>query len=69
MSGSSGLVRCWAVASVIVMVLAGCGIPRDPEGTLERIRGGTIRAGISENPPWTELSGGQAGGIEPRLLE
>lgn len=68
MSGSSGLVRCLAAASV-VLVLAGCGIPRDPEGTLERIRGGRIRAGISENAPWTALSGGQPDGIEPRLLK
>ena len=39
-------------------LLAGCdaleAFPRDPEGTLERVRGGTLRAGILHAPPWVE---------------
>jgi ABC-type amino acid transport substrate-binding protein len=61
-------------------VLAGCGtdLPRDPEGTLDRVRGGTLRVGVSANPPWTEAPATTAGGdatpaepptgIEPDLL-
>jgi polar amino acid transport system substrate-binding protein len=50
-------------------MVAGCGIPRDPEGTLERVRGGTLRAGITASPPWTTLEGGRPGGVEVELVE
>lgn len=30
------------------VVLAGCGIPRDPHGRLDRVRGDTRQAGVSE---------------------
>ena len=42
--------------------LAGCGlsIPADPEGTLDRVRGGVLRVGVSPNPPWTVVSGPEA---------
>jgi hypothetical protein len=41
------------------MMPAGCGIPRDPGGSLERIaRTGILRAGISVRPPWTTDGGG-----------
>jgi polar amino acid transport system substrate-binding protein len=48
---------------LLVMLVAGlltaCGvsIPADPEGTLERVTGGTLRVGVSPNPPWTEVGG------------
>ena len=47
-------------AALLVPLLAGCGlkIPTDPEGTLDRVSGGTLRAGISHNPPWTETGTG-----------
>jgi polar amino acid transport system substrate-binding protein len=47
-------------AALLVPLLAGCGlkIPSDPEGTLDRVSGGTLRAGISHNPPWTETGTG-----------
>jgi len=35
-----------------------CGFPRDPDGTLERVTGGVLRVGVSENPPWTRWPGG-----------
>jgi polar amino acid transport system substrate-binding protein len=43
---------------VLACLLVGCGvrIPADPEGTLERVTGGTLRVGVSPNPPWTEVS-------------
>jgi polar amino acid transport system substrate-binding protein len=50
----------WRVILVPVLawLLAGCGvsIPADPEGTLERVTGGTLRVGVSPNPPWTEVT-------------
>ena len=50
-------------------VLSGCGIPRDPDGTLERIEStGVIRVGIVLAPPHTELRGGAWGGPEIDLV-
>jgi polar amino acid transport system substrate-binding protein len=49
--------------------LVSCGIPRDPEGTLDRVRGGTLRAGIAVHDPWTTYDDGEAGGIEAELIE
>jgi len=43
--------------------------PKDPEGTLNRVRGGVMRVGISENPPWTWLANGQPRGVEVQLAE
>jgi ABC-type amino acid transport substrate-binding protein len=58
-----------AVLVVVTSVLpAGCGVPRDPEGTLDRVRGGTLRAGVSVREPWTRLHDGRPAGVEAALL-
>jgi polar amino acid transport system substrate-binding protein len=57
------------VAFTVLAVLGGCDIPVDPEGTLERVRGGSMRVGIAENPPWTTLAGNEPQGVEVELLE
>jgi len=58
------------IAAVLLAVgMAGCGIPRDPEGTLDRVRGGTLRAGITASEPWTTLEGGRPDGVEVELVE
>lgn len=48
--------RAGAVA-LLVFLLTACGvqIPTDPHGTLERVRGGVLRVGVTENKPWVEL--------------
>jgi polar amino acid transport system substrate-binding protein len=49
--------------------LAGCEFPRDPEGTLERVRGGTLRVGVIEDEPWVKLSQNrEPTGVEPELV-
>jgi len=60
----------------VVLGLVGCGghYPADPEGTLNRVSGGTIRAGVSHDPPWSDITTGgnteeDPGGIEVELLE
>lgn len=68
-----GVVRA-VVALVAVVVASGCGatIPTDPDGTLDRVTGGTLRVGVSPNPPWTELPDGPDGdptGLEVDLVE
>jgi polar amino acid transport system substrate-binding protein len=57
------------VAVLLAVGVAGCGVPRDPEGTLDRVRGGTLRAGITASQPWTSLEGGRPGGVEVELVE
>ncbi|MGH2685851.1 MAG: transporter substrate-binding domain-containing protein [Actinomycetota bacterium] len=55
----------WLAA--LMLLPAACGIPRDPEGTLERVRGGVMRVGITANDPWTIAEG--PSGVEVALTE
>lgn len=58
------------VAAVLTASLVGCDrIPSDPEGTLERVRGGTLRVGISVSDPWTIRDDAGFGGVEVELVE
>ncbi|NKX56545.1 transporter substrate-binding domain-containing protein [Arthrobacter mobilis] len=65
------IVRLISILALALPVLAGCGvsIPADPEGTLERVTDGTLRVGVSPNPPWTEIRpGADPGGTESELV-
>ncbi|PPF64270.1 hypothetical protein C5E11_05880 [Clavibacter michiganensis] len=44
---------------VSVLSLCGCGltIPSDPSGTLDAVRGGVLRAGVSPNAPFVDVTG------------
>lgn len=57
-----------AFAALLALVAAGCEFPRDVEGTLDRVEGGTMRVGVVHNPPWVDLSGAEPTGVEPRLI-
>ena len=54
---------------VLVLVLTACGLPRDPEGTLERVEGSAMRVGITDSPPWTAITDDEPAGVEPALIE
>lgn len=56
----------WFVLVVVVVVASGCQWPRDAEGTLDRVRGGTLRVGVAANPPWTT---GDGRGAEEVLVD
>lgn len=45
-----------------LMVLSGCGtsFPADPEGTLQRVQGGTLRVGASTNGDWVRIPPGSS---------
>jgi polar amino acid transport system substrate-binding protein len=59
-----------ACAAVLcVLLTASCGFPKDPEGTLERVRGGTLRVGITTNDPWTIVEEDEHSGVEVELVE
>jgi hypothetical protein len=36
---------------VAALMAVACGIPRDPDGTLDRVGGGTMRVGIVPSDP------------------
>jgi polar amino acid transport system substrate-binding protein len=54
---ASPAIRVLCVASMAMA--AACGLPRDPEGSIDRIRRtGVLRAGITPHPPFTTDTGG-----------
>lgn len=65
-----------AVAGVLVLLctlllLPACAqsMPADPEGTLERVAGGTLRVGVSDNGDWVSVQpAGEPEGTEPELI-
>ena len=62
----------WAAVAGVVAVLSGCGVtvPTDPDRTLDRVRGGELRVGISPHAPWTAVGpDGAPGGLEVDLVE
>ena len=67
------LVRATGLALAGIVLLVGCDLPRDPEGTLDRVRGGTLRVGVTAREPWTnwERTGRdrRPTGIEVELVE
>jgi polar amino acid transport system substrate-binding protein len=56
---------CGAVA--LVLGAAGCNLPRDGAGTLDRVHGGTVRVGVMNDAPWAFDSSGTTGGVEGAL--
>ena len=46
----------WGLGIVVIltMLVTGCAMtmPADPDGTLDRIDGGVMRVGVTENAPW-----------------
>lgn len=53
-------------SAVLALLLAGCGvtIPADPNGTLENVRDGVLRVGVSPDPPLvSDVDGGPSGSI------
>lgn len=53
-------------------MLAGCDwladLPKDPENTLERVRGGSLRAGVIHAPPWVTTGEGEPSGLEADIV-
>lgn len=63
----TGAIACMLGVSVII---SGCGIPRDPEQSLEAARGAELSAGAVHNPPWVSVEDGERpSGPEVDLIE
>lgn len=64
------MIRVNPLVPILALVcVAACGLPRDPEGTLKRVRGGTMRVGMVVDTPWVTDSGEGAGGIERSIVD
>jgi DNA-binding transcriptional LysR family regulator len=64
--------RAWSVPLlVIALCVSGCGltIPSDPQGTLERVRHGELRAGASASGSLVTVDGTEVGGPLAELVE
>src|SRR5689334_24273023 len=62
------MLRRWPVL-VMMVSLTACGLPRDPEGTSERIAAShELRVGVTDNGDWTDASGAEPRGVEPELV-
>ena len=61
--------RRLATGLALALTLAGCQFPRDTEGTLDRVRGGTMRVGVTHAPPFVVLADGRdPAGVEAELV-
>lgn len=54
---------------VVLLGATACGLPRDPESTLSRVIGGTMRVGVSENDPWVVFGPEGPSGVEVEIVE
>jgi polar amino acid transport system substrate-binding protein len=52
-----------------IALCSGCQFPQDPEGTLDRVRGGVMRVGVTPAEPWVKLDGPEPAGVEVELVE
>lgn len=57
------------LAISMLVAFGGCGLPRDPEGTLERVSGGTLRVGVAGHEPWVVLEGSEPTGIGSEIVK
>lgn len=54
---------------IVLLALTGCRYPTDIEHTSEKIRGGVLDVGLTENPPWVMRSDNGPAGLEPELIK
>ena len=60
--------RQGALGALLLAVCA-CQWPRDAEGTLARVTGGTMRVGVTPADPWVRLGDPRPTGVEVRVVE
>src|SRR5690606_26006009 len=51
-----------------LLVLSGCRYPTDIEHSLEKIEGGVLDVGLTENPPWVIRTDEGPAGLEPEII-
>ncbi len=63
----NSFLRAPGIGALVIAIA--CGLPRDPDRTLERVRGGVVRVGIAESQPWVVVTANGAEGVEPTLVK
>ena len=66
--GPASTVRLALVIALVGSLLGGCDMPYDNADTLQDVRGGTLRAGAVESPPWARVRDGAVSGVEVALV-
>ena len=54
---------------ILLIIVAGCSFPKDPEDSLHEAKEAGLRVGIVEHPPYTSFKNGKATGTEVAMLE
>lgn len=57
------------VTATSFLLAAACDVPRDPETTLQRVSGKTMRVGVSDHEPWVVLGDGEPSGVEVEIVK
>lgn len=60
---------CAGLALALALGLAGCGLPVDPDGTLDRVTGGELRVGASPSGDLVTIDGDDVDGTLADLIE
>lgn len=72
MSCPTDRVRPRLLLLLAVVLAGGCewlaDFPKDPESTLEQVRGGSLRVGVIHAPPWVVAREGEPAGVEPDIV-
>jgi polar amino acid transport system substrate-binding protein len=59
-----------AALTVAALTTTSCSaVPRDSAGALDRVRGGVLRAGVVDHPPWIVVDDHTITGTEAQLIE
>lgn len=62
------MVLRFLVPVLLAILVSSCEVPRDPNNTLTRIRGGILRVGVIHNAPWAIRSAPEHRGAEVALV-
>lgn len=54
--------------AIPLAILGGCDLPRDPSGTLDRVTNGSLRVGVSHDPPFVLADRPDPEGREVELI-
>src|SRR4051812_25825549 len=57
-----------AMAVAAALAVLSCGLPRDSDGTLDRVQNGVIRLGVADDSPWVVVAGQSVSGYEPAIV-
>ncbi|MCP9236134.1 transporter substrate-binding domain-containing protein [Lewinella sp. JB7] len=60
---------CFVLPLLVLLLIFGCDIPRDPAGSFARAQREALRVGITDNPPFVIISDDDLHGTEITIVE